>query len=604
MTLRKKTLLKGIGIENFKAFPEYTYIPIESLSMFIGPNGSGKSSAWQLVQLLQSTLRIEPKKGDKDELMVLYKTDLTLEDYPDLGYDPNVLLWDKDKPLVVTWNSQVSIGKNIDCEKLIGFRFMLTPRRGDMNSGFVLNSFELIDENDCVLFKFSDHEQADMADGTPYLVERSEQNMDNLAQYLLDIAHDIDKAGQLGLFMAEDGGQVTWNESDEFYNWQNHDCKMRYYEDQNSGIHFGPFLKGFNWETGCEVVKSDSEKDEPVGLYLFFSDLLRSLDGAEEPFEEFKNLIRQTAVDKGDLNILLNRFFNSLRGTFRQLMDELKQINVLTRRTIGFSENRIKMESGTGKFLKGFLNVHEDAKREDQQFYAASDFSTLSMELAVGSAENVQVSFKSYSSLRKELFAKLGFDKPSVIRKDPENNTIWIEVGGVNLRNVGMGFWSLAFILDFLFCSIVERKKIIIIEEPELNLHPSLQVELMDVIIELVVKYNITVVLETHSEYMLRRLQLRVHEGGLLDGSADLVGMVRKMYRYNNFRSVKIDAGKVVVNSFESLENESGLRGFRCRPIRLDNQGYMSEPLPWTFSSVAANDAVILNEWLHRGSEN
>jgi hypothetical protein len=103
---------------------------------------------------------------------------------------------------------------------------------------------------------------------------------------------------------------------------------------------------------------------------------------------------------------------------------------------------------------------------------------------------------------------------------------------------------------------------------------------------------------------MLRRLQLRVHEGGLLDGSGDLVGMVRKMYRYNNFRSVKIDAGKVVVNSFELLENENGLRGFRCRPIRLDNQGYMSEPLPWTFSSVAANDAVILNEWLHRGSEN
>jgi hypothetical protein len=40
MTSRKKTLLKGIGIENFKAFPEYTYIPIETLSMFIGPEGT------------------------------------------------------------------------------------------------------------------------------------------------------------------------------------------------------------------------------------------------------------------------------------------------------------------------------------------------------------------------------------------------------------------------------------------------------------------------------------------------------------------------------------------------------------------------------------
>jgi hypothetical protein len=589
MTLRKKTLLKGIGIENFKAFPEYTYIPIESLSMFIGPNGSGKSSAWQLVQLLQSTLRIEPKNSELDEVFQPYTTLLTLEDYPDLGYNPDVLLWDKEKPLVVTLNSLVSLSVDIECEKLIGFRFTLIPRGMGQNSAFVLNSFELIDEDDRILFKFSDGrdlEEVSSSDGPPYEVEQSDDIMDNLAQYLLDIAYDIGNTGQLGLFLSGGGMHETWNKPGEFYTWENHGCKMYYSAYYSNGKNFGQFLKGHNYKMGFEAVKLLSDEDEPVGLYLVFADLLSSfLASGKTSNEEIENIYKQTAAAEGDLNLLLNRTFNSLRSTFRQLINELREINVLTRRAIGFSEIGIKITSSTGKLLLEFLKAQQDADREDRYNFLVDVSSDL-------------------SNLRKELFTKLGFDESPVIRKDLENNKIWMEVGGVNLRNVGMGYWSLAFIIDFLFSSIVAKKKIIIIEEPELNLHPSLQVELMDVIIELVEEYNLSVVLETHSEYMLRRLQLRVHEGGLLEGSGDLVEMVRKMYRYNNFRSVKIDAGKVVVNSFELLENENGLRGFRCRPIRLDNQGYMSEPLPWTFSSVAANDAVILNEWLHRGSEN
>ena len=51
---------------------------------------------------------------------------------------------------------------------------------------------------------------------------------------------------------------------------------------------------------------------------------------------------------------------------------------------------------------------------------------------------------------------------------------------------------------------------IIIIEEPEQNLHPMLQSKLADLLFELNFKYNFRFIIETHSEYLVRRSQVIV----------------------------------------------------------------------------------------------
>ncbi len=48
---------------------------------------------------------------------------------------------------------------------------------------------------------------------------------------------------------------------------------------------------------------------------------------------------------------------------------------------------------------------------------------------------------------------------------------------------------------------------ILIIEEPETNLHPALQSKLADMFVECYEKYNIQFIVETHSEYLVRKLQ-------------------------------------------------------------------------------------------------
>ena len=56
------------------------------------------------------------------------------------------------------------------------------------------------------------------------------------------------------------------------------------------------------------------------------------------------------------------------------------------------------------------------------------------------------------------------------------------------------------------------QDKIVIVEEPEQNLHPSLQSKLADLFYEVNRGYGFRFIIETHSEYLIRRSQIIVGE--------------------------------------------------------------------------------------------
>lgn len=89
----------------------------------------------------------------------------------------------------------------------------------------------------------------------------------------------------------------------------------------------------------------------------------------------------------------------------------------------------------------------------------------------------------------------------------------------VNLADKGMGSIQLMILLFRLATKMDERNPLnkhqrltIIIEEPEQNLHPKLQSKLADLFLELNTKYGFKFIIETHSEYLIRRSQVIVSE--------------------------------------------------------------------------------------------
>lgn len=87
----------------------------------------------------------------------------------------------------------------------------------------------------------------------------------------------------------------------------------------------------------------------------------------------------------------------------------------------------------------------------------------------------------------------------------------------IQLADKGMGSVQAMLLILRLACIIARPREsamrtTVIIEEPELNLHPRLQSKLTDLFLEAQQNHALNFIIETHSEYMLRRSQVIVAE--------------------------------------------------------------------------------------------
>ena len=80
----------------------------------------------------------------------------------------------------------------------------------------------------------------------------------------------------------------------------------------------------------------------------------------------------------------------------------------------------------------------------------------------------------------------------------------------VVITDVGFGVSQILPVLAL--CYYVPAGSIIVLEQPEIHLHPSVQAGLADVFVDAVKNRGIQVLLESHSEHLLRRFQRRIAE--------------------------------------------------------------------------------------------
>ena len=105
---------------------------------------------------------------------------------------------------------------------------------------------------------------------------------------------------------------------------------------------------------------------------------------------------------------------------------------------------------------------------------------------------------------------------PYEIRSIEEKNYFYLQMKPIgtnywiSYRDVGLGY-SLS--LSFILTCLLEDNKTILVEEPEVHLHPKLQGDMMDLLLYSSIKRNNQFIVETHSENMLLRAQKCVRKG-------------------------------------------------------------------------------------------
>ena len=80
----------------------------------------------------------------------------------------------------------------------------------------------------------------------------------------------------------------------------------------------------------------------------------------------------------------------------------------------------------------------------------------------------------------------------------------------VPLTDVGFGVSQVLPVL--ILCYYAPEGSILILEQPEAHLHPKVQSELADMLIDVVKNRNVQIILESHSAHLLHRLQRRIAE--------------------------------------------------------------------------------------------
>ncbi len=139
----------------------------------------------------------------------------------------------------------------------------------------------------------------------------------------------------------------------------------------------------------------------------------------------------------------------------------------------------------------------------------------------------------------------------------------------VSFKDVGVGLSQVLPIVEVLLDNSSRihttnrMERTVVIEQPELHLHPKMQAELMELFIETVTSENnkVQVIAETHSESMILRLQKRIREGSL-------------------------DPSKVSILYAETTDE-----GFNTiRELALDQHGEFVEDWPLSFSDVRVKE--------------
>lgn len=118
----------------------------------------------------------------------------------------------------------------------------------------------------------------------------------------------------------------------------------------------------------------------------------------------------------------------------------------------------------------------------------------------------------------------------------------------VNLVDLGYGVTQfLPILLKIIYCDNIGKKRMVI-EEPETNLHPKFQSKLADLFIDAYKTFEINFIVETHSEYLIRKLQFLTASGEVNTEDAIL-------YYIGNPNPKKRENGEEQVKKIQILKN-------------------------------------------------
>lgn len=469
-------MITEINLKNYKAFEDVT-IPIKPITIFLGANSVGKSSIIQLLLLLQQT----GKTGLKS-----YKSALKLYGgYVNLG-DPKNLFRKRntENPIEITFEI-----KSNEIQDILKHNYIENYIRifKDLPLFIPIKGFS----------ELRDKEIKSKADFSLYIdtiieVLSKETTKEKINQ---EIVWFLNHRYNMSIPSINKSNRKTFIDIYDFLVKLNKAIKTDTFKisykiklkDSNS-LYVSNFT--INHQEKCIIDLSFEDKLVVKSDFVSFNqEDLTKIDDFIEPHSTIFNTFKPIDLRSNSLNLKSSIIIQIVSKVQEILKNE-------------FSENSINYVSP--------LRAHP--KR-----YYMLDKAKMNITLDTLDGDAIAEVLKDNPSITKNVnnwFQKFGLNIDVKAFKEVIHHLI-VKQNNLDLDITDVGF-GISQILPVIIQGFLANKNTTtIIEQPEIHLHPKMQADLADLFIDIIEtnKKAKKLIIETHSEYLLKRLRRRISEG-------------------------------------------------------------------------------------------
>ena len=492
-------MIQEIQLSNFKAFADTVTIPIRPITLIFGPNSSGKSSFLHALLMLKQT--IEESVSDKQTL-------LPKGIRVDLGnYREFIHNHEESRSFSVTFK----IAPSIDIYDAIPAEDYISQKDSSERLSNLSHSVESLPLGATIDFAFNN-------DKGIHVTKIDLLVGDNPTPIITFVNEPPESMESLG----EDANKEVKSKRER--QWRN------YRQSPKNYLRFKKIENHDYWKSYFKYIKDDEYwknfKEEFVMLSNppelpkdIISKLPNELQGTT--MQEYKRTLYEKLI-----NVTTDRFNDDFLILSKFLPVELNGYNPQYLTSSDFNneeqDNISVLILAVSFIIKRFLSscVHLGPARQnpERNFFFSGIISPYvgvngqyTNEILVNNPELVKEVNKQLARLN--LGYRIQISKLSDESTDLKVSTIrLISDPGIDHAITDVGY-GISQVLPVILQCMMSSGETILIEQPELHLHPAQQAEMADLFInEALGEQKNTFIIETHSEHLILRLLRRIRE--------------------------------------------------------------------------------------------
>lgn len=482
-------MFSGLGIENFRVFKNMTEFDFAPITLLTGANNSGKSSVIKALLLLEENA----SKNGLNELE--FKNKNYLHNLGSFSFaknrdsvDDTIKLdvnFDKNKFYAHAFTAK-GISTNIFnyCDDFFKVSFVFEPKKQSENG--ILKNFSIYfidaDRNATCIFKIEIDANRKVFTYTnfeylDYKIETNNNIEENLYDHQAEEPAFIYQKNKITFYSDIQDNLYTDEENVKYRNNLKNKITEAFWKHlphREIGLISLTINDILSRIFDCETIKKDESFYQKI-----FKDISLTSDLQEKYIKDLQN-----ALSAG--NNSLRPFILDCKKIIEQIYHHaLSALNFTYSGAVRANQRRLYTIQSQGTTFNDLL--------ED---YLKKSFTNDSFQ-------------KQFIDKWIRIFG-IG-DEISFLKIEGVGTQINIKKNNQDLNLVDLGFGTTQLIPLLLQIAICETEYLIL-EEPENSLHPNLQAKLIDMLIDAKETFNIRFLIETHSEYLIRRLQLLVAE--------------------------------------------------------------------------------------------